>query len=212
MPRSARRSPKRSPSHRRRPAGDAPAVKDGLPPTFRIRPATARDAKTVFSLVRGLAEYERRSHAVNATADRLRRDGFGRRPYFKTLLCVDGRTPVGFALYFYAYSTFLGRPIIYLEDLFVVPRFRGRGAGKALLAAVARIAVEQRCARMMWSVLRWNAPAIRFYQRLGAAAPNPAWKSMWLAGPSLRRLARTSGSRAAPRREPARRGRTYRPK
>jgi len=168
-------------------------MRNGLPPACRIRPATAKDTRAVFALIRGLAEYERRSHALKATVARLRRDGFGRRPYFKTLLCVEGRTPVGFALYFYAYSTFLGRPILYLEDLFVVPRLRGRGAGKALLAAVARIAVERGCTRMTWSVLRWNAPAIRFYRRLGAVAPDLVWKSMWLAGPALRRLARTGG-------------------
>ncbi len=176
-------------------------MRNGPPPEFRIRPATAKDAQAVFTLVRGLAEYERRSMAVTATAAHLRRDGFGRHPYFKALLCVEGRTPVGFALYFYAYSTFLGQPILYLEDLFVVPRLRGRGVGSALLAAVARIAVDKGCARMMWSVLRWNAPAFRFYRRLGAAIPAPTWTSMWLAGPALRRLARAGGVRApAPRR------------
>ena len=169
----------------------------GRPPALWIRPATARDAGTVYAMVRGLAEYERRSYAVKATAARLRRDGFGRRPYFRTLLCFDGRTPVGFALYFYAYSTFLARPILYLEDLFVVPSVRGRGAGKALLAAVARVAVGRGCARMFWSVLRWNTPAIRFYRRLGAVLPEPSWKQMWLSGPALRRLARADGVRAA---------------
>jgi len=193
----ARRALKRTPFHARRHAGEGVPRKSGRSPRFRIRPATAKNAQTVFALVRGLAEYERRSVAVNVTAARLRRDGFGRHRYFQVLLCFEGRTPVGFALYFYAYSTFLGQPILYLEDLFVAPQFRGRGVGRALLAATARIAVERNCARMMWSVLRWNAPAFRFYRRLGATIPEPAWKSMWLAGPALRRLARAGGTGAA---------------
>ncbi|HLJ59861.1 MAG TPA: GNAT family N-acetyltransferase [bacterium] len=156
---------------------------------LRIRPGTARDIQVIWTLIRGLAAYERRRHAVKATARRLRRDGFGRRPYFKTLICLRDREPVGFALYFFAYSTFLGRPILYLEDLFVVPRDRGRGAGKALLAALAAVAVRAGCGRMAWSVLRWNAPAIAFYRRLGAGSRD-AWTLMSLSGPALRRLAR----------------------
>jgi len=192
----------RSPSHARPRAGKRRPKQSGPPSRFRIRPATSKDAPTVFALVRGLAEYERRRVAGNVTAARLRRDGFGRHRYFQALLCLEGRTPVGFALYFYAYSTFLGQPILYLEDLFVVPRARGRGVGRALLAAVARVAVEKHCVRMMWSVLRWNAPAFRFYRRLGATIPEPAWKSMWLAGPALRRLARGNGTRLTPSRRP----------
>jgi GNAT superfamily N-acetyltransferase len=194
------RTQTRAPSRDRRRTRGAPQPTSGLPPGFRIRPATAKDAQAVCTLIRGLAEYERRSLAVTTTPARLRRDGFGRRPYFRTLLCVDGRTPVGFALYFYAYSTFLGQPILYLKDLFVVGRLRGRGVGTALLAAVARIAVDKDCARMMWSVLRWNAPALRFYRRLGAAVPAPTWKSMWLGGPALGRLAAAARARAAPSR------------
>lgn len=173
---------------------------------LRIRPGTVRDIEVIWTLIRGLAAYERRRHAVKATADRLRRDGFGRRPYFKTLLCLRDREPVGFALYFFAYSTFLGRPVLYLEDLFVVPRHRGRGAGKALLAALARVAVRAGCGRMTWSVLRWNAPAIAFYRRLGAS-PYDAWTLMSLTGAGLRRLARGQVSGAgATRRAPGRTG------
>mgnify|MGYP001208128419 CR=1 FL=1 len=156
---------------------------------FRIRPATVRDARTVLGLIKGLAAYERLSHEVRATPARLRRDGFGRRPYFKTLLCWQEREAVGLALYFYAYSTFLARPTLYIEDLFVLPEARGRGAGKALLAALARIAVRRRCGRMEWAVLDWNTPAIRFYTRLGASL-RTEWTLTRLTGAPLRRLAR----------------------
>jgi len=163
---------------------------------LRIRPATVRDVSIVWALIRGLARYERRSHAVKASAARIRRDGFGRRPYFKTLLCMRGREPIGFALYYFAYSTFRGRPILYLEDLFVVPRHRGRGAGKALLAALARVAVEKRCGSMVWTVLRWNKPAVAFYERLGAG-PYGDWDLMRLSGTPLLRLARDVALRNA---------------
>ena len=113
------------------------------PPAFTIRRGTARDVPAILALIRGLAEYERLAHEVEATAARVRRHGFGRRPYFETLICRSGRTPVGFALYFFTYSTFLARPTLYLEDLFVVPAERGTGGGKALLAALARIAVRR---------------------------------------------------------------------
>ena len=173
---------------------------------LRIRPGTVRDIQVIWTLIRGLAAYERRRHAVKATVRQLRRDGFGRRPYFKTLVCLRGREPVGFALYFFAYSTFLGRPVLYLEDLFVVPRHRGRGAGKALLAALAGVAVRTGCGRMAWSVLRWNAPAIAFYRRLGAS-PRDAWTLMSLTGVALRRLARGQVAGAgATRRTPRRPG------
>src|SRR5260370_40232946 len=118
-------------------------------------------------MIRGLAEYERLAHEVRATASRLRRDGFGRWSYFQTLICWHGRTAVGFALYFFTYSTFVARPTLYVEDLFVLPEQRGKGAGKALLGALARIAVRRGCGRMEWAVLGENAPAIRFYTRLG---------------------------------------------
>lgn len=161
----------------------------GAHSTLRIRRATRRDTPTIVALIRGLAEYERLSHEVRITADRVRRHGFGRRPYFETLICHRDGKAVGFALYFFTYSTFLARPTLYLEDLFVRPEERGRGAGRALLAALARIAVQRRCGRMEWAVLDWNAPAIRFYERLGARLRRD-WILTRLAGAALRRLAR----------------------
>src|SRR2546425_12238026 len=137
-------------------------------PRFSIRRATRRDVPTIVALIRGLAEYERLAHQMEATADRIRRHGFGARRYFEALICRRGGRAVGFALYFFTYSTFMGRPTLYIEDLFVLPEERGRGAGKTLLAALARLAVRRGCGRMEWAVLDWNTPAIRFYKRLGA--------------------------------------------
>jgi GNAT superfamily N-acetyltransferase len=154
-----------------------------------IRRGTARDLPTILALIRGLAEYEHLAHQMEATPSRLKRHGFGRRPYFETLVCRRGRTPVGFALYFYTYSTFLGRPSLYLEDLFVLPEERGRGAGKALLRALAKIAVARGCGRMEWTVLDWNTPSIRFYKNLGARL-HKEWVLTRLTGPALRRLGR----------------------
>lgn len=164
---------------------------------LRIRRATRRDIPTILALIRGLAEYERLTRALQATVARLRRHGFGRWRYFEALICWRGRTAVGFALYFFAYSTFLARPTLYLEDLFVVPEARGQGAGKALLAAVARIAVRRGCGRLEWAVLDWNTPAIRFYRRLGARL-HREWVLTRLTGTPLRRLARQG--RRRPRR------------
>lgn len=154
-----------------------------------IRRATLRDAPAILGLIRGLAEYERLAHEVEATVGRLRRHGFGRRPYYEALLCRRGRTPIGFALYFFTYSTFLARPSLYLEDLFVLPDERRNGAGRALLRALARIAVRGGCGRMEWAVLDWNRPAIRFYTRLGARLKKE-WILTRLSGEALRRLAR----------------------
>jgi GNAT superfamily N-acetyltransferase len=156
---------------------------------LRIRAGTRRDAPTIFALIRGLAEYEHLAHEMEGTIARVRRHGFGRRRYFETLLCFDGARPVGFALYFFTYSTFLTRPSLYLEDLFVVPDARGSGAGKALLAALARIAVRRGCGRMEWAVLDWNTPAIGFYERLGARLRKD-WILTRLTGAPLRRLSR----------------------
>lgn len=166
----------------------APIVGPRAP--LRVRPATIRDAPTIVAMVRKLAAYERLSRGVKATAPRFRRDGFGRRPYFHTLLCWRGEIPVGFALYYFTYSTFAARPTLYLEDLFVLPAYRGRGAGQALLITLARIAVRKRCGRMEWAVLDWNTPAIRFYRRLGARL-RKEWIRTRLAGAPLHRLARS---------------------
>jgi GNAT superfamily N-acetyltransferase len=156
-----------------------------------IRRGTRRDAPTIARLIRGLAEYERLLHEAKATAADIRRHGFGRRRYFETLICRRGREPIGFALYFFTYSTFVGRPTLYLEDLFVRPEERGNGAGRALLAALARVAVRRGCGRMEWAVLDWNRPAIGFYRRLGARLRRD-WILTRLAGPPLRRLARSA--------------------
>ncbi|MBI1962371.1 MAG: GNAT family N-acetyltransferase [Candidatus Rokubacteria bacterium] len=154
-----------------------------------MRRATRRVALTVFRLIRGLAEYERLAHEMEATVARIRRHGFGRMRYFDALIARRGRVAVGFALYSVTYSTFVGRPTLYLEDLFVLPAERGRGAGRALLAAVARIAVRRGCGRMEWTVLDWNTPSIRFYRGLGAKLRRE-WILTRLTGVPLRRLAR----------------------
>jgi GNAT superfamily N-acetyltransferase len=155
----------------------------------RIRPGTARDIPAILKLIRGLAEYERLTHEVRTSAKRLRHDGFSGRRYFETLICTRGDRPVGFALYFFAYSTFACRPTLYIEDLFVLPDERGKGIGKALLTALARVAVHKQCGRMEWAVLDWNAPAIEFYRKLGAKLRRD-WILTRLSGPALRRLAR----------------------
>ena len=155
--------------------------------TLKIRAGTRRDVPTILALIRGLAEYEKLGHEVEATLARIRQHGFGTRRYFETLLCFEGRRPVGFALYFFTYSTFLARPTLYLEDLFVVPEARGHGAGKALLSALARVAARRGCGRMEWAVLDWNTPAIGFYERLGARLRKD-WILTRLTGTPLRAL------------------------
>ena len=137
----------------------------------------------------GLAVYERRRHHVTATPARFRRHGFGGRPYFRALICRRGAVPIGVAVYLFMYSTFAGRPILYIEDIFVRPRDRRQGAGLALMRALARTALDTDCGRMEWSVLRWNRPAIDFYRRLGAE-PHDAWLKMRMVPAGLKRLAR----------------------
>jgi GNAT superfamily N-acetyltransferase len=157
---------------------------------FSIRPGARRDAPAIVALIRELAAYERLLHEVKITPAEVRRHGFGRRPYFKTLICRRGRKAVGLALYFFTYSSFLGKPVLWLEDLLVLPEERGRGAGKALLRALAKIAVTRGCGRMEWSVLDWNAPAIRFYRRIGARL-DKEWIITRLKGVPLMQLARS---------------------
>ena len=153
----------------------------------RIESAQERDVPLILELIRGLAEYERLAHEMEATVGQIRRHGFGRRRYFDALICRRRRTAVGFALYFFTYSTFLGRPTLYLEDLFVLPEERGQGAGRALLRALARIAVRRGCGRLEWAVLDWNKNSIRFYKRLGAQL-RKEWILTRLTGSALRRL------------------------
>ncbi len=159
-----------------------------------IRPARPGDAPLILELIRALADYEKLSHEVEATVEALDRDLFGDRPYAEALIAEHDGQGVGFALYFHNYSTFLGRPGIYLEDLFVRPEVRGRGIGKGLLTQLARIAVDRGCGRLEWSVLDWNAPAIAFYASLGADLKRE-WLINRLTGDALHALAHTGGSR-----------------
>ena len=153
-----------------------------------IRPATEADVPILLAFIRELAEYERLMHEVTATEDRLRATLFGPRSFAEALLaCVDG-APAGFALFFHNYSTFLARPGLYLEDLYVQPVFRRRGLGKLLLTTVARLAVERGCGRFEWTVLAWNAPSIAFYESLGAAMKGD-WRIMRVTGPALEKMA-----------------------
>jgi len=139
-------------------------------------------------LITALAEYERLSHEAVATEGDLREALFGARPYAEAVVASVGAEPVGFALWFHNYSTFVGRPGLYLEDLFVLPAWRGRGVGRALIVHLARIAVQRRCGRIEWSVLDWNEPAIRFYKSLGAR-PMDEWTVYRVTGDALVRLA-----------------------
>lgn len=153
-----------------------------------IRPAREDDAATLLRLIRALAEYERLADQVVATEAGLRESLFGATPRAEAVLAEAGGDAIGFALWFHNFSTFLGRHGLYLEDLFVLPEWRSRGVGRALLVHLARIAVERGCGRMEWSVLDWNAPAIGFYRRLGAV-PMDEWTVYRLTGEALTRLA-----------------------
>jgi GNAT superfamily N-acetyltransferase len=154
----------------------------------RIEAATVGDVPVILGLIRGLAEYERLSHIVTATEEALRRTLFGKRPAAEVLIAFDGSEAVGFALFFPNYSTFLAKPGLYLEDLFVKPHARGRGFGLALLRRLAAIAHERGYGRMEWSVLDWNKPAIRFYKKLGAI-PMHDWTLFRLTEEAIARLA-----------------------
>ena len=156
--------------------------------SLSITAAVAGDVPLILDLIRGLADYERLSHEVIATEDALRRTLFGDSPAAEVLIAHLDQQPAGFALYFSSYSTFLARPGIYLEDLFVYSDLRGRGIGRALLARVARLAVERECGRLEWSVLDWNEPALRFYRSLGAR-PMSEWTVQRLSGEILAALA-----------------------
>jgi GNAT superfamily N-acetyltransferase len=154
-----------------------------------IRLASAADIPLILSLIRALALYERDPDAVQTTEADLLRDGFGQKPCFECLIAeTDDGEAAGFALYFYNYSTWRGRQGIHLEDLFVLPEFRGRGIGKALLARVAARAAEQGCVRLQWDVLEWNQTAIDFYQGLGAQFLDE-WRIMRVNDGGIRSLA-----------------------
>lgn len=158
-----------------------------------IRAATVTDVSLILQFIRELAEYERLAHEVVADEAQLELTLFSDRPVAETLLAFQESEPAGFALFFHNYSTFLGRPGIYLEDLFVRPHARGQGVGTALLASVARIAVERGCGRLEWSVLDWNEPALRFYRSL-SAVPMDEWTVHRVTGPALASLAKLQGS------------------
>jgi len=155
---------------------------------IRIAPAAESDVPLILSFVRKLAEYEKLSHLVVATEADILRNVFGPNPVAEVLLAYWDREPVGFALYFRNFSTFLGQAGIYLEDLFVEPEHRGRGIGKALLIRLAKIAIERGYGRLEWAVLDWNTPSIEFYRSLGAI-PLDEWTAYRLTGDALSRLA-----------------------
>jgi GNAT superfamily N-acetyltransferase len=156
---------------------------------FQIRTATEEDVPVILQFIRKLADYEKLSHEVTATPELLREKLFGERRYAEVLIGVSQGRPVGFALFFHNFSTFLGKPGIYLEDLFVDVEHRGKGFGKALLSRLAALAVERDCGRLEWSVLDWNEPSIKFYRALGAM-PMDEWIVYRVTGDALRALAR----------------------
>jgi GNAT superfamily N-acetyltransferase len=186
---AGRRAPRARPKARGRPA----RASGGL----ALRPATRADVRTILGLIRGIAEYERLSHEVEATEPLLREHGFGPRRVFHAILAERGGEAVGFALYFFTFSTFTGRPTLYLEDLFVVPAQRRGGIGSRLLARLAQIAVERRCGRMEWSVLDWNTPARDLYFKLGAKAKDE-WTVFRMTPDAFGRLAREGLPGGAP--------------
>ena len=155
---------------------------------LEIRPATERDVPLILSLIRELAEYERLSHELVATEEILRDSLFGERPAAEVLLGYVGGDPAGFALFFHSFSSFLGRPGIYLEDLYVRPEFRGAGVGRVFLRHLARLAKDRGCGHLEWWVLDWSEPAIRFYEALGAV-PMDDWTVYRIAGEALDELA-----------------------
>ena len=154
----------------------------------RVRAASEEDVPLILSFIEELAEYERLSHEVVATEESLRNWIFGESPVAEVLIGEDREEPAGFALFFHSFSTFLGRPGIYLEDLYVRPGFRGRGIGRALLVHLAMLAKERGCGRLEWSVLDWNEPAIGFYKGIGAS-PVGGWTVYRVTGEALEKLA-----------------------
>jgi GNAT superfamily N-acetyltransferase len=155
---------------------------------FSITQATREDIPTIYALVRALAVYEKLAHMMASTPEDFERELFGPQPVIECVIAREGAEPVGFALFFHNFSTFLGRRGLYLEDLFVKPECRGKGYGKALLVHLARIAEARGCGRFEWSVLDWNTPSIQFYEAMGATVL-PDWRIVRTTGSSLKALA-----------------------
>ncbi len=162
---------------------------------FKIRPACVADVPIILKLIRDLATYERAPNEVTATEEQLVDVLFGEKPVAEVLLAFEKDTPVGFALFFHNFSTWLGRPGLYLEDLFVKPEKRGKGYGRALLVDLAKIAYERGCGRMEWAVLDWNNPAIKFYRSLGAK-PMDEWTVFRLTRDGIAKLAQSESTSA----------------
>ncbi|HJX25497.1 MAG TPA: GNAT family N-acetyltransferase [Chthoniobacterales bacterium] len=158
------------------------------PRNFEIRPARVEDVPIILQLIRDLATYERAPNDVTATEEQLAEVLFGARPSAEVLLAFEQDTAVGFAVFFHNFSTWLGRPGLYLEDLFVKPEVRGKGYGRALLVHLAKIARERGCGRMEWAVLDWNDPAIQFYRKLGAK-PMDEWTVFRMTSDGIAKLA-----------------------
>ncbi|RYD82819.1 MAG: GNAT family N-acetyltransferase [Verrucomicrobiaceae bacterium] len=158
------------------------------PGSYSIRPATEDDLPTIFGFIHALAEYENLSHEIVATPESLRAHLFGAPRRAEVLLACEENTPVGLAIFFHNFSTFLAQPGLYVEDLFVLPEHRGKGHGRALMIALARLAVERGCGRFEWTVLDWNKPSIDFYRSLGAESKSE-WNIQRVSGSALRELA-----------------------
>jgi GNAT superfamily N-acetyltransferase len=164
------------------------AMETGKTRSLHIDPASEADTPLILSFIKGLAEYERLAHTVAATEESLRESLFGVRRFAEVVIARLDDQPAGFALFFHNFSTFAGKSGLYLEDLFVLPEYRGKGIGKALLIHLAKLAVERKCGRFEWVVLDWNSPAIEFYKSLGAV-PLDDWRQFRLSGESLNKLA-----------------------
>jgi GNAT superfamily N-acetyltransferase len=158
---------------------------------LKLRKALAKDSPLILSFIRELAEYERAPNAVACTEEDLHRDGFGPNPKFHVIIAEWNGKPAGMAFYFYNYSTWQGQPGIFIEDLFVRPRFRGKGVGRALMANLAHTAIAEKCHGIRWEVLDWNKPAIEVYQHLGSKFRD-GWKIMQITGQELGELAKSA--------------------
>jgi GNAT superfamily N-acetyltransferase len=163
------------------------------PSALEISPAGAADVPLIVSLINDLAEYEKLRHESVATEESIHKALFGPKPHAEAIIARFDGEPAGFALFFHNFSTFLGKPGLYLEDLFVRPAYRGRAIGKALLSHLAALAVERDCGRFQWQVLDWNKPSRDFYESLGAQA-DPTWVNYRMTGEALRRLAASGRS------------------